>query len=169
MSKPKSTTSGLRKKERKAQQGVAAAIVAVTGSSKRWVKKVENIAARDRQLPFTVPAGYFDSLRERVMLRCGEPMVAPQKRLSLWNTIRPQLAFAAGFALLVGIATLVVKFTATPSPNNANEIAVASYISAFDIQAYEEYADVLNNAVNEDAIVDYLLHDSSINFLAMSN
>ena len=134
------------------------------------MKKIENITVRDRQLPFTVPAGYFDSLQERVMARCSKPLVEEKKHFSLWDTIRPQLAFAAGFALLVGIATLAVKFTATSSLNNANEIALVSYISAFDIQAYEtEQNETLENSVSNDAIVDYLLCSGNIDYLAIVN
>ena len=131
------------------------------------MKKVENIAAQDRQLPFTVPTGYFDSLQERVMARCSEQPVEETKRLSLWYAVRQQLAFAAGFALLVGVATLVVRLTATPSFSSSNEIAVASYISTFDIQAYEAQAETSDGLTSEDAIVDYLLSSGDVGYLAM--
>jgi len=132
------------------------------------MKKLESITGRDRQLPFTVPAGYFDSLRERVLARCGEPF-AEKKHLTLWSAIRPQLALAAGFALLVGIATLAAQFAAAPARSNANEVAATSYISALDIQAYGDERSETERSVSVDAIVDYLLRCGSIDDLTVIN
>lgn len=131
------------------------------------MKKLENISAQDKKLPFTVPAGYFENLQERVMQRCDEHVAEEKKHLSLWGAIRPQLAFAAGFALLVGIATMAVKFTTTTTPQATADISLSTYeISMFDIETYVEQTVAVEDVVDDQAIVEYLLCDNHVGYLA---
>ncbi len=126
---------------------------------------LNNISEQDKKLPFTVPVGYFDSLQGRVMQRCDEQVVVKHEPRSLWGAMRSQLAFAAGFALLVGIATMAVKFTNTTQ--QPDDVALASYISTFDIETYVEQSVAVEDIVDDQAIVDYLLCDNHVGYLAM--
>lgn len=126
------------------------------------MKTVENI---NKQLPFTVPAGYFDNLPARIVERCSEQSVEETKRRSLWEAIRPQLALAAGFALLVGLGSLALKFA---SGSSSNEVALTSYFSTFDIEVYEvEQQRLSAEGSNDEAIVEYLLGDSNAGYLIL--
>lgn len=52
-----------------------------------------------RETGFTVPEGYFDTLREQVMARLPERTAQPvAPKLSVWQKIRPYVYMAAMFA-----------------------------------------------------------------------
>lgn len=129
------------------------------------MRSLDNISSQDKRLPFTVPAGYFENLHERVMQRCEENSTEELRHRPLWSIIRSQMAAAAGFALLVGMAALATKFIS--APHNLESISITSYISAFDIETYEEQSVDVEDVVEDQAIVEYLLCNSDMGYLAM--
>lgn len=131
------------------------------------MKSLDNISNQDRQLPFTVPTGYFEALPERVAQRCKEQPVAEErhKRRLLWSAVRSQLAMAAGFALLVGTATMAVRFLAAPQAYDS--VSMTSYITTFDIETYVEQSVSVEDVVEDEAIVEYLLCDNNVGYLAV--
>lgn len=99
------------------------------------------------------------------MARCSAPPVEQQEpqHHSLWATIRPQLALAAGFALLVGVGSLAVKLISAPA---SNEVATSSYINTHDVEAYEERQQrFAAEGSDDEAIVEYLLMAGNVRFL----
>jgi hypothetical protein len=119
---------------------------------------------KNKDLPFTVPDGYFDNLTERIMQRCDGREPAHAQRLHLWSSIRAQLALAAGFALLVGLSYVAVKH-ATKLLQPATDAAYEAYFD-FSIINLEnlllEDPDNSDADLDDEAIVDYLLCDSQM-------
>lgn len=119
---------------------------------------------KNKDLPFAVPEGYFDNLTERIMQRCDGREVAHAQRLHVWSSIRAQLAFAAGFALLVGLSYVAVRYATTLMQPDA-DLAYDAYYG-FSIMDLEnlllEDADGSNADLDDEAIVDYLLCDNQI-------
>jgi hypothetical protein len=107
-----------------------------------------------KQLPFSVPTGYFESLPERVVARCeATPTYTPR-----WVRVRSQLALAASFALLVGLSYLGAKnITGLLHDNDDTPTMMAYAVSSIYVANYEDYADDDNNTLDEEAIVEYLL------------
>lgn len=63
----------------------------------------------NKELPFIVPDGYFDSLPQKIQEKCTSQ---PEIKHTPWIVaIRSQLAFVAGFAALALIASLGYYFT----------------------------------------------------------
>ncbi|MDR2814097.1 MAG: hypothetical protein LBB79_05525 [Prevotellaceae bacterium] len=115
-------------------------------------------------LPFTVPDGYFESLTERVMQRCGEREATQGQRLSLWGSVRAQLAFAAGFALLVGLSYMAARYAPTLL-QSATDVASEAYydISIMDLESYLlEGSDSSDDDLDDEAIVEYLICDNQM-------
>jgi hypothetical protein len=122
---------------------------------------------KNKDLPFTVPEGYFDALPERIVQRCDEREAAPAQRLHLWSSIRAQLAFAAGFALLVGLSYLAVKHATKLVLPDADLAYDACYgISIMELESFLlENADSTDSEPDDEAIVDYLLCDNQLQSL----
>ncbi|MDR0415603.1 MAG: hypothetical protein LBH84_09380 [Prevotellaceae bacterium] len=118
---------------------------------------------RNKHLPFTVPDGYFENLPERLMQRCDEHEAARGQRRSLWSGIRSQLAFAAGFALLAGLAYVAVRYTQSLAHASADGADATCAISALDLENFllqapdsdDDNDD--NDELDDEAIVSYLL------------
>lgn len=89
------------------------------------------------KLPYTVPEGYFASLREEVMRNLPEyPEKPVQKDLTVWQRIKPYVYLAAMFA---GIWCMMQIFhrVSTAADQRPDEIAVAAY----DPDLYDYYID----------------------------
>lgn len=129
------------------------------------MKNLDSMSNQDKKLPFTVPAGYFENLHERVMQRCEETSTEEFRSRPLWSIIRSQMAVAAGFALLVGMATFATKFIS--AQQNLESVNMTSYISTFDIETYVEQSVDVEDVVEDQAIVEYLLCDNDVGYLAM--
>jgi hypothetical protein len=119
---------------------------------------------KNKDLPFTVPDGYFESLAERVMQRCDERGAVHVQHHSLWRGVRAQLAFAAGFALLVGLSYMATKYAPKLLQPDADAEYAAFYsISAMDLESYLlETPNGSSADMDDEAIVDYLLEDSHL-------
>ncbi|MGL4909192.1 MAG: hypothetical protein ACRC9X_04290 [Bacteroidales bacterium] len=112
--------------------------------------------------PFQTPEGYFEQLPSSIMQR-----VAPLSiKVSKWTKVRSQLAFAASFTLLAGIASLVLHMA-----GKENEIDDSQYLayslSVMDVEEYvwnslHEINSTTEGSLSEDAVMDYLLAESWI-------
>jgi hypothetical protein len=125
---------------------------------------------KSKDLPFTAPEGYFDRLTERIMQRCDGVEAAPAPHLRLWSSVRAQLAFAAGFALLVGLSYMAARY-ATALLQPEAEAAYSAYygVNIMDLESFLlEDPDSSNADLDDEAIVDYLLCDSQMQ-LAMED
>ena len=60
-----------------------------------------------RQNPFSAPAGYMDSLEERIMQRISDQ----QHGLGLRALLKPAIGFAASFALLFSLGYGIISLT----------------------------------------------------------
>ncbi|MDR1343573.1 MAG: hypothetical protein LBK18_10035 [Prevotellaceae bacterium] len=119
---------------------------------------------KDKHLPFTVPDGYFENLTERLVQRCSEgDEAASAQHLSLWGSIRAQLAFAAGFALLAGLSYVAVKHAPRLMQATADAPYATFGIGILDLENYLTHvSDSDDDSLDDDAIMDYLLGDSQM-------
>jgi hypothetical protein len=91
-----------------------------------------------KNIPFSVPDNYFDRLPDSIMKKCtGEPV----RKLSLWQTAKPILTFAAGFLILFGLSRFIIGTVTSNSPQTDN------YLS-------QTYSSEINQILNEDEIND---------------
>jgi hypothetical protein len=121
---------------------------------------------KSKDLPFTVPEGYFERLPSRIMQRCDEREAARGQRLLPWGNIRSQLAFAAGFALLVGLSYMAARYAPRLAQASADAAYAAYNVSLLDLENFllqtPDSDDDESDSLDDDAIVDYLLCDSQI-------
>jgi hypothetical protein len=119
---------------------------------------------KNKDLPFTVPEGYFESLPERIMQRCDGHEATFAQRHTLWSSIRSQLAFAAGFALLAGLSYMAVRYAQTLMQPTAEDTYEAYYsINLLDLESYLlRDSDGSNDGLDDETIVDYLLCDNQL-------
>lgn len=92
-----------------------------------------------RELPFTVPEGYFDELPGRIQSKCSKSEVPPSK----WGkfvALRSQLAFAAGFAFMV-VAAYFGYYLARPLSNQTEVPHRTDYVEIVD-RSISDYDDV---------------------------
>ena len=100
-----------------------------------------------RKTPYTVPEGYFDSLRKEVSGYVRPVAV----KVSLWQKLAPLAAVAAMFIIMVTAGTFFLR-SASPEEDITQEdyIVFAGNYSDFGI-----YADA---GVNADDIIEYLIY-----------
>lgn len=92
------------------------------------------------KLPYTVPEGYFKSLKDRVMTTLPEYPEKPKHQdLTLWQRIKPYVYLAAMFA---GIWCMMQVFhrVSTTSDQRPDEYAMAMY----EPDSYDYYIDDTN-------------------------
>ena len=99
-----------------------------------------------REMPFTVPEGYFSDFKEKVSVSKGYARSSRQNRR--------YIAIAASFALLLGIGFGAVRGLTKTDEYNEIDLMVLSDISAesyYDLLSYEE------GELTEEDIIDYLI------------
>jgi len=115
--------------------------------------------------PYGVPDGYFESLRARLdaipSTKQEEevPMTKVVEMPSLWTKVRPYIAMAAAFLILVTAGTAILKTTTNSITISEDEyMQIASILPVTDPYAiyYEDYADE-EEEVSGDDIVNYLI------------
>ena len=109
-----------------------------------------------RKNPYSVPEGYFDSLKERAA-KYAHPAPAPvfQFRRVLYTAI----SMAAMFILMVTAGTLLLKGV-TPAEDLTEEdymVFTEGYIDLemYDEELSEQYADA---SITDEDIVEYLIY-----------
>ncbi len=112
-----------------------------------------------------VPEGYFDGLEKRLMSIPNES----QKKKKIWafmpekNNIRrltPYIGLVAGFALIAGIGTILLRMTTSPLLNEYEEMQYADIIPLGYpyLPTEEEYTS--SEASSEDDIETYLIDNN---------
>lgn len=108
-----------------------------------------------RKTPYTVPDGYFDSLRKEVSGYVRPVAV----KVSLWQKLAPLAAVAAMFIIMVTAGTFFLRSTSSEEDITQEDyIVFAGNYSDFGIyeEEYDEqYADA---GVNADDIIEYLIY-----------
>ena len=109
-----------------------------------------------RKNPYSVPEGYFDSLKERAA-KYAQPTPAPvfQFRRVLYTAI----SMAAMFILMVTAGTLLLKGV-TPAEDLTEEdymVFTEGYIDLemYDEELSEQYADA---SISDEDIIEYLIY-----------
>jgi len=103
-------------------------------AKKNGLEAIEGKAGKE--LPFSVPDDYFESLPRRIQEQCTQPQ-HKQPKESWFFALRSQLALAAGFALLV-VAAYFGYYTTTRS------IPAKSYT----LQK-SDYLNIVSRSINE--------------------
>ncbi|MCL2097207.1 MAG: hypothetical protein FWH23_00405 [Bacteroidales bacterium] len=109
-------------------------------------KKQFKLTEEHKQNAFKTPEGYFDAMQDRLTARIA---VETQPQLGWWATLRPQLAFAAGFVALV-IAGYGGMYLLNSINNSSSDIANDDF--------YAYVIDMLN--VDENAVLRVLSEDA---------
>lgn len=105
-----------------------------------------------KQMPFTVPEGYFEVFKEAN----ARPVA---RKVSLWNRIAPYAAMAAVFVSLVTTGTFLLE-RSMPQYDMTEEDYVLFSDNMMNTIAYEmEYGSQLAEAeVSSEDIINYLIY-----------
>ena len=105
-----------------------------------------------KQMPFTVPEGYFEVFKEAN----ARPVA---RKVSLWNRIAPYAAMAAVFVFLVTTGTFLLE-RSMPQYDMTEEDYVLFSDNMMNTIAYEmEYGSQLAEAeVSSEDIINYLIY-----------
>ena len=118
--------------------------------------KKENDILRDcaelRQMPYTVPEGYFESFKAEAV----RPVV---RKLDFWNRFAPYAAMAAVFVFLVTAGTFLLE-RSTPQYRMTEEDYMMFSDNIMTTIAYEmEYGYQLAEAeISDEDIINYLIY-----------
>lgn len=118
--------------------------------------RMENDILKDnlelKQMPFTVPEGYFEAFKEAN----ARPVAV---KVSLWNRIAPYAAMAAVFVSLVTTGTFLLE-RSMPQYDMTEEDYVLFSDNMMNTIAYEmEYGSQLAEAeVSSEDIINYLIY-----------
>lgn len=113
---------------------------------------LNNLSDELREMPYSVPEGYFDGLRES-LLATGNSY----KERSFAGKIMPYVSMAAAFLLLVTAGTFILERT-----TSSDDMTYEDYMVYSDMMIEHEYDDeelhVLANEVEAEDIVEYLIY-----------
>lgn len=107
-----------------------------------------------RKCPYSVPEGYFDSLKERAM-KYAQPAPVFQFKRVLYTAV----SMAAMFILMVTAGTFLLEKT-TPTEDLTHEDYIVFTDGYIDLELYddglsEQYADA---SISNEDIVEYLIY-----------
>ena len=117
-----------------------------------------------QKMPYGVPEGYFDNLRirlESIPSQMEGEKTAPAKVVampSLWTRVRPYMAMAAAFLIMVTAGTAILKNTSKSMTMTEEEyMQLASILPVTDPYAiyYDDYAE--EDDISGEDIVNYLI------------
>lgn len=105
---------------------------------------------------YTVPEGYFGNLKERLS---GIPGASSAQPAPAWSGVRPYLALAASFVLLVAGGTAILRNTVRPASGlSADELlGYFELIPATDPYLLFNGSDDLTEAYSDEDIINYLI------------
>ncbi len=118
--------------------------------------RMENDILKDRselkQMPFTVPEGYFEAFKEAN----ARPVV---RKVSFWNRMAPYAAMAAVFVSLVMTGTFLLERT-VPQYDMTEEDYMMFSDNMMNTLVYEmEYGSQLAEAeISNEDIINYLIY-----------
>ena len=110
-----------------------------------------------RKCPYSVPEGYFESLKERAV-KYSKPAPAPVFQFK--RILTTAVSMAAMFVLMVTAGTFLLENT-TPEEDLTQEDYIVFSDGYFGLEMYdddglsEQYADA---SVSDDDIVEYLIY-----------
>jgi hypothetical protein len=120
-----------------------------------------------KKCPYSVPEGYFDSLKERAA-KYSKP--APVPVFQFRKILMTAVSLAAMFILMVTAGTFFLE-KATPAENMTHEDYIVFSDGYLDLEMYddsmaEQYADA---SISKEDIVEYLIYTGvSEEFIEMS-
>lgn len=112
-----------------------------------------------REMPFSVPDGYFDRLNGRI---CAGTAHA-EGRTSLWHRVAPYAAMAAMF-VLIALAGQAVIHQQDPDISNGTEEDSFFYTQIMPVGGFEEIYDTGSNGyiaasgLSDEDIIEYLIY-----------
>lgn len=124
-----------------------------------------------KENPYSVPAGYFDSLpnavSEKISSQAGKP--------GIWSVVKPQLGLATAFAAIFLMGYVAVNLFSPGVTGNADKSISAdseyfeqNFIETSFIDFYDSSKDTLekDSAVDPEEIVEYLNTNADLVYLA---
>ena len=120
-----------------------------------------------KECPYSVPEGYFESLKERAV-KYSKP--APVPVFQFKRILMTAVSLAAMFTLMVTAGTFFLE-KATPAEDMTHEDYIVFSDGYFDLEMYdgsmsEQYAEA---SVSDEDIVEYLIYTGvSEEFIEMS-
>ncbi len=103
----------------------------------RKMKEKDFTSKFRKELPYSVPQGYFDSLPERIQEKCAsEHPIAKKQNVTLWDTLKAQVSLAAGFAALA-ILAFAGYYVLQPTNNDAVILSNDDYIEIIQRNIYD--------------------------------
>lgn len=120
-----------------------------------------------KENPFSVPEGYFQSVTDQ-WKKAPAPVPEPNEEGSrLWRFLRPQLQFAACFALLFGVGYGIMHLIGRPQTEAETDEVSALYEYLMPSTLDLEYLDRLDDVeapldLDEEDMVEYLGSSSSL-------
>lgn len=121
------------------------------------MKDTKNMLEQEslKQAPFTVPEGYFATVEDRVRERIAQPA----KRSRLWTVLKPGIAVAAMFLIIIGLGYATLSLTGTLGSGRS-----ARMLADADTEISVVEAD-LNEKIEElpdDELMEYLSETVSL-------
>lgn len=105
----------------------------------------------ENELHISVPKGYFDNLKNRLS------QIPVQRRVSLWEKVRPYVALAACFAISVTAGTFLLNRTAPQAESYYDYLAASDMIPVTDPFAILDSNGSSDEDLSPSEIVDYLI------------
>lgn len=113
---------------------------------------LNNCSSELREMPYSVPEGYFDTLKKDLQSR-NIPSCNERKRMSSWI---PYASIAAALALLVSAGTFFMK-----SNSEAGDMTYEDYLVYSESLTDEDFhIDIVENEneIDEEDIIEYLIY-----------
>lgn len=112
--------------------------------------------------PFKVPEGYFDQFANQLMTELPERTFEfePQKKVTLWDKVKPVVYLAAMFAGIALMFAVAEDFMGTDAESNNQEVALnAGEQSKMTGDNYDDIAaDYCNYVMRESEMDDYSMY-----------
>lgn len=145
------------------------------------MKEKENIneftAKFGKELPYSVPDGYFDSLPFRIQEYClTQSPVHRKQKVTVWQALKAQMSLAAGFVALAFLAA-GAYYVLQPTSNTPSVLSNDDYIEIIQNNIYDFDEESLINEIqpyrlddsiqnHNDEMIQYLL-DQDIDYTTL--
>lgn len=111
-----------------------------------------------REMPFSVPQGYFASLEDNLR----DKVLAPKPKLNIVNVLKPAFALACSFLVIIGLGYGVIKLTnSVPQESFSEYDAIVAQVESMNPAIFEQLDDFYVEDYNAsldltiDDIIDY--------------
>lgn len=117
-----------------------------------------------KEMPYSVPEGYFDSIKQEIVRMNNSAPV----QTNIWSKMAPFLAMAAMFLFILTVGTLFLK-----ESTQEGELTAEDYIVFSDSMISTYYNDeqlASAEVMSEDDIIEYLIYSGiSTETIELSN